>query len=67
MPATWNALGTEPMLLALPCSPARCTDTSPSRVPDENPKIPDYFKNNQGCGMQPQTTICNLNGQDMRG
>ncbi|WP_457582726.1 hypothetical protein [Ensifer canadensis] len=35
--------------------------------PQGNKAIPDYFKNNQIGGGQPGVTICNLNGQDMRG
>ncbi|NUS68854.1 MAG: hypothetical protein HOQ41_10920 [Ensifer adhaerens] len=41
--------------------------TSPQSGTDEKPKMPDYFKNQQGGGMQPQTTICNLNSQDLNG
>ncbi|MBK5568196.1 hypothetical protein AB4Z34_13425 [Ensifer sp. 2YAB10] len=39
---------------------------SPQSGIDEKPKMPDYFKNQLG-GSQPQTTICNLNGQDSNG
>ncbi|NVD38295.1 hypothetical protein HT585_05470 [Ensifer sp. HO-A22] len=35
--------------------------------PQGNKAIPDYFKNSPMGGGQPGVTICNLNGQDMRG
>ncbi|OCO98168.1 hypothetical protein BC374_26655 [Ensifer sp. LC13] len=41
--------------------------TSPQSGIDEKPKMPDYFKNSQPGGSQPQTTICNLNSQDSNG
>lgn len=53
------------MLLALALLTSLLTDQPLLPNPQGNKAIPDYFKNNQiGRG---QVTICNLNGQDMRG
>lgn len=39
----------------------------PQSGTDEKPKMPDYFKNNQLGGSQPQPSICNLSSQDSNG